>query len=253
MLVFSRKRISLIISCVFVAVFAFMLTKENSAENAVETVSLPVSGKTVIVDAGHGKPDEGAESSNGTTEAETNLAIALKLQNLLEQSGCTVILTRSDENSIYDIDSNTLREKKISDVHNRVKIGNESSADIFVSIHLNKIPQQQYDGWQTFYKKGNEEGKKLATSIQDSLGESIQKENNRVPKTIDNIYIIKHVEIPTTIVECGFLSNPEEEKQLLDNNYQDKLAWGIYNGIINYFYTRGCPEIGAQETKNPAR
>ena len=239
MLVFSRKRISLIISCVFVAVFAFMLTKENSAENAVETVSLPVSGKTVIVDAGHGKPDEGAESSNGTTEAETNLAIALKLQNLLEQSGCTVILTRSDENSIYDIDSNTLREKKISDVHNRVKIGNESSADIFVSIHLNKIPQQQYDGWQTFYKKGKEEGKKLATSIQDSLGESIQKENNRVPKTIDNIYIIKHVEIPTTIVECGFLSNPEEEKQLLDNNYQDKLAWGIYNGIINYFYTLG--------------
>ena len=239
MLVFSRKRISLIISCVFVAVFAFMLTKENSAENAVETVSLPVSGKTVIVDAGHGKPDEGAESSNGTTEAETNLAIALKLQNLLEQSGCTVILTRSDENSIYDIDSNTLREKKISDVHNRVKIGNESSADIFVSIHLNKIPQQQYDGWQTFYKKGNEEGEKLATSIQDSLGESIQKENNRVPKTIDNIYIIKHVEIPTTIVECGFLSNPEEEKQLLDNNYQDKLAWGIYNGIINYFYTLG--------------
>ena len=239
MLVFSRKRISLIISCVFVAVFAFMLTKENSTENVVETVSLPVSGKTVIVDAGHGKPDEGAESSNGTTEAETNLAIALKLQNLLEQSGCTVILTRSDENSIYDIDSNTLREKKISDVHNRVKIGNESSADIFVSIHLNKIPQQQYDGWQTFYKKGNEEGEKLATSIQDSLGESIQKENNRVPKTIDNIYIIKHVEIPTTIVECGFLSNPEEEKQLLDNNYQDKLAWGIYNGIINYFYTIG--------------
>ena len=160
------------------------------------------------------------------------------MQNLLEQSGCTVILTRSDENSIYDIDSNTLREKKISDVHNRVKIGNESSADIFVSIHLNKIPQQQYDGWQTFYKKGNEEGKKLATSIQDSLGESIQKENNRVPKTIDNIYIIKHVEIPTTIVECGFLSNPEEKELLQQEEYQDKLAWGIYNGINDYFYEK---------------
>lgn len=160
----------------------------------------------------------------------------MKLQELLEQSGCTVILTRSDENAIYDIDSKTLKQKKISDIHNRVKIGNEAQADIFVSIHLNKIPQQQYDGWQTFYKEGNEEGQRLAISIQDSLSKAIQKENNRVAKTIDNVYIIKHVEIPTTIVECGFLSNPEEEKQLLDNNYQDKLAWGIYNGIINYFY-----------------
>lgn len=179
----------------------------------------------------------GAESSNGTTEAETNLKIALKLQNLLEQSGCTVILTRSDENAIYDIDSKTLKQKKISDIRNRVKIGNESSADIFVSIHLNKIPESQYDGWQTFYKEGSEDGERLAKSIQSSLNESIQKENNRVAKTIDNIYIIKKVEIPTTIVECGFLSNPEEERLLLEDNYQNKLAWGIYNGIIDYFYT----------------
>lgn len=164
------------------------------------------------------------------------MKITLKLQNLLEQSGCTVILTRSDENAIYDIDSKTLRQKKISDIHNRVKIGNESSADIFVSIHLNKIPQEQYDGWQTFYKGGNQQGQKLAVSIQNNLNEAIQKENNRVAKTIDNIYIIKHVEIPTTIVECGFLSNQEEEKKLLDDSYQDRLAWGIYNGIIDYFY-----------------
>ena len=177
----------------------------------------------------------GAESSNGTTEAESNLKIALKLQNLLEQSGSTVILTRSDENAIYDLDKNTLREKKISDIHNRVMIGNESSADIFVSIHLNKIPQSQYSGWQTFYKQGNEQGQKLAVSIQKSLGDAIDKENNRVAKTIDNVYIIKHIEIPTAIVECGFLSNPEEEKQLLDDEYQNRLAWGIYNGILNYF------------------
>lgn len=177
----------------------------------------------------------GAESSNGTTEAETNLKIALKVQNLLEQSGATVILTRSDENAIYDIDSKTLKQKKISDIHNRVKIGNESSADIFVSIHLNKIPQQQYYGWQTFYQDGNESSMKLAKSIQQNLNESIQKENKRVSMKIDNIYIMKHVEIPTTIVECGFLSNPEEEKQLLTDEYQDRLAWGIYNGIMDYF------------------
>ena len=177
----------------------------------------------------------GAESSNGTTEAETNLKIALKVQNLLEQSGATVVLTRSDENAIYDIDSKTLKQKKISDIHNRVKIGNESSADIFVSIHLNKIPQQQYYGWQTFYQEGNEQSINLAKSIQENLNEAIQKENKRVAMKIDNIYIMKYVEIPTTIVECGFLSNQEEEQQLLTDEYQDRLAWGIYNGIMDYF------------------
>ena len=239
MIVLNKKRITLIIISIFLSIFVFAFTTDNikNQEEYISTVSLPISGKIIVVDAGHGVPDEGAESSNGTTEAQTNLKIALKLQNLLEQSGCTVILTRSDENAIYDLDSKTLREKKISDIRNRVKIGNESQADVFVSIHLNKIPQSQYDGWQTFYKEGNQEGAKLAKSIQSSLNEAIQKENNRIAKTIDNVYIIKHVEIPTTIVECGFLSNPEEEKLLLEDEYQNKLAWGIYNGIINYFYT----------------
>ena len=234
MIVLNRKRINVILLSVFVSIFAFILVTDRKA--SVPTVSLPVSGKTIVIDAGHGKPDEGAESSKGTTEAETNLKIALKLQNLLEQSGATVILTRSDENAIYDLDAKTLKQKKISDIHNRVKIGNESSADIFVSIHLNKIPQQQYDGWQTFYNGSNEDSRKLAVSIQNKLNDAIQKENNRIAKTIDNVYIIKHVEIPTTIVECGFLSNPEEERSLLEDEYQNKLAWGIYNGVINYFY-----------------
>ena len=238
MIILNKKRITLILSGIFLSVFVFILTTGNTEEQNtyISTVSLPASGKTIVIDAGHGVPDEGAQSSNGTTEAETNLKIALKLQNLLEQSGCTVILTRSDENAIYDIDSKTLKQKKISDIKNRVKIGNESSADIFVSIHLNKIPQPQYDGWQTFYKEGSEEGARLAKAIQENLNKTIQKENNRVAKTIDKIYIIKHVEIPTTIVECGFLSNPEEEKNLLQDEYQNKLAWGIYNGIVDYFY-----------------
>ena len=234
MIVLNRKTIRMFVLSIFVVAlgFAFISDKRES----VPTVSLPVSGKTIVIDAGHGKPDEGAESSRGTTEAETNLKIALKLQNLLEQSGSTVILTRSDENAIYDIDSKTLRQKKISDIHNRVKIGNESSADIFVSIHLNKIPQQQYDGWQTLYNANSQDGQKLANSIQNNLNDAIQRENNRVAKSIDNIYIVKHVEIPITIVECGFLSNPEEEKLLLEDEYQNRLAWGIYNGIIDFFY-----------------
>ena len=124
---------------------------------------------------GHGTPDEGAQSSNGTTEAEINLKIAFKVQNLLEQSGATVILTRSDESAIYDLDKKTLREKKISDI------------------------------------------------------------NNRVAMKLENVYIIKKVEIPISIVECGFLSNKEEEAQLLTDEYQNKLAWGIYLGIMDYF------------------
>ena len=234
MIVLNKKTIRTFVLGIFVFALGFAFISDQ--KESVPTVSLPVSGKTIVIDAGHGKPDEGAESRSGTTEAETNLKIALKLQNLLEQSGCSVILTRSDENGIYDIDSKTLRQKKISDIRNRVKIGNESFANAFVSIHLNKIPQQQYDGWQTFYNDQNSEGQKLAVSIQKNLNDAIQRENNRVAKSIENIYIVKHVEIPMTIVECGFLSNPEEEKMLLDDEYQNKLAWGIYNGIIDYFY-----------------
>ncbi len=241
MIILDKKKIVKILSVVMIFIFAYIITGYNvnntkNQSKTIETVALPINNKVIVLDAGHGVPDEGAQSSNGTTEAESNLKIALKVQNLLEQSGATVILTRSDENAIYDLDSKTLKQKKISDIHNRVKIGNESSADIFVSIHLNKIPQQQYWGWQTFYKQESPEGQKLATSIQNSLNKSIQKENKRVPMKIENVYIIKHVEIPTTIVECGFLSNPEEEQLLLNNEYQDKLAWGIYTGIMDYFY-----------------
>lgn len=175
------------------------------------------------------------KARHGTTEAETNLKISLKLQNLLEQSGCSVILTRSDENAIYDLDKNTLREKKISDIRNRVKIGNSSSADIFVSVHLNKIPQQQYWGWQCFYNSNNEKSMDLAKKIQSNLNSVIQKDNKRVAMKLDSVYIMKHVEIPISIVECGFLSNPEEEQLLLDDVYQDRLALGIFNGIVDYF------------------
>ena len=110
------------------------------------------------------------------------------------------------------------------------------SADIFLSIHLNKIPQSQYWGWQCFYKNQNEKSMSLAKSLQSALNETIQKENKRVAMKLDTVYIMKHVEIPISIVECGFLSNPEEEKLLLDEEYQTKLAWGIYTGIMDYFY-----------------
>ena len=111
-------------------------------------------------------------------------------------------------------------------------------SDIFVSIHLNKIPQKQYWGWQCFYKNNDEASIDLAKQIQTNLNDAVQKDNKRVAMKLDSVYLMKHVEIPISIVECGFLSNPEEEKQLLDSKYQDKLAWGIYNGIMDYFYNK---------------
>ena len=238
MLIFNQKRIITIFLMVFVSLFAFSFKIANNnmlnKEIKTETVALTVTNRVIVIDAGHGTPDEGAESNNGVTEAEINLRIALKLQNLPEQSGAKVILTRSNETAIYDIDKKTLREKKVSDIHNRVKIGNESSADIFVSIHLNKIPQNQYWGWQCFYNQ-NEKSKILAENLQNNLNEAIQKENKRIAMKLDTVYIMKNVEIPISIVECGFLSNEEEEKRLQEDDYQNRLAWGIYNGIMDYF------------------
>lgn len=109
-------------------------------------------------------------------------------------------------------------------------------ADIFISIHLNKIPQNQYWGWQTFFRKNDDQSIQLARSIQNGLNEAIKKENKREALKIENKYLIDNVKIPISIVECGFLSNAEEEKLLQTEEYQNKLAWGIYTGIMNYFY-----------------
>lgn len=171
----------------------------------------------------------------GVLESEINLKLVLKLQELLEQSGYTVILTRSDENGIYDIDKNTIREKKVSDMKNRVKIANIEEADIFVSIHLNKIEQSEYYGWQTFYQKNNEKSKLLAKKIQNNLNYSIQKENKRDIMSLSGKYIMDNIKIPTVTVECGFLSNPKELNDLMEDKYQSELAWGIYTGIVDYF------------------
>ena len=245
MIIINKKRILLIIFALVMSISISQISGNNiensnnymdSIENTKMVNAVPVSNKVIVIDAGHGTPDGGAVGGNGTVESEINLKIALKLQKLLEESGATVVLTRSDENGIYDNEEDSIGKKKVSDIKNRVKIGNESTADIFVSIHLNKLEQTQYDGWQTFYKKDSEDGKKLAECIQGALNENIEKENNRIAKSIDNVYIIKNVEIPTTIVECGFLSNYEEEKNLKDDKYQDRLAYGVYIGIMNYFY-----------------
>ena len=234
MIIIHKKRLSFIFLVVGISMMTYAMNLKYP--KVEETISLPVTNKIVVLDAGHGYPDEGAESINGISEQKINLMITGKVQNLLEQSGCTVIVTRSDENGIYDATAKTIKEKKVSDIQNRVKIGNESSADIFVSIHLNKIPQSQYYGWQTFYRKNDESSEMLAKIIQQELNSSIQRENKREALPISGKYIVEHIEIPITIVECGFLSNPQEEQLLQQDAYQNQIAWGIYNGIMDYFY-----------------
>ncbi len=223
---------AIIILCIFAISF---IIKNNEKNNTIVTNSTAVTSHVIVIDAGHGKPDEGAVGIYGATEEALNLKIALKLQNLVEQSGGIVYLTRSDENGIYSVDSTTLRQKKVSDIKNRVALGNQEDVDAFISIHLNKYPSQIYSGWQTFFQNDNEKSKYLASCIQGGLNASISTTNTRVPLPLKGIYIMDHVENTTVTVECGFLSNPEEAKKLEDEEYQDKLAWGIYIGIQEYF------------------
>lgn len=227
----NKKRITFLLSCIIISITYYSFSNPLT----IQTSSTPVSNHIIILDAGHGLPDGGAVAKDGTFESGINLSIVQKLQKLLENSSCTVILTRSDENGIYNLDADTIRKKKVSDMKNRVDIANNSQAEILVSIHLNKIPSSKYSGWQTFYKKNDEKSLKLANSIQDNLNCSIQKENKRLPEKIPDIYFSKNLKIPFSIVECGFLSNEEECSKLKDDEYQNLLAWGIYTGIMDYF------------------
>lgn len=233
MFIFSKKRMIFINLSIVISILIYSLSS-NTFSKAQLASSTPISNHTIIVDAGHGSPDGGATGLDGSIESDLNLSIVLKLQNLLESSNCTVILTRSDENGIYEADSNTIREKKISDMKNRVNIANNSNAEIFVSIHMNKLEQTQYSGWQTFYKNQDEKSRQIAERIQLSLNNFIKKPNSREIKSISGIYLTKNVEIPLVLVECGFLSNAEENKLLQTDSYQNELAWSIYIGLMDY-------------------
>ena len=165
----------------------------------------------------------------------------MKLKEKLEKNNYLVILTRETESGIQDDTAKTIKEMKNSELKKRVEIGNNSNADIFVSIHLNKIEQGQYYGWQTFFQKNSTNSKLLAECIQKAITEVIaDRENKREALVISNKYLTDHIKIPTTIVECGFLSNEEEEKLLQTEEYQNRLVEGIYKGIEKYFSDLKC-------------
>ncbi len=171
----------------------------------------------------------------GVTEKDLNLSVALHLQAFLEQGGTGVIMTRSDDNGIYDA-SDSIRSKKNSDMKNREKLLNASGADAFISIHMNRFSDSKYSGPQVFFSKNHKNSEKLAELIQTSMMQSLHPAMEREIKKADNgIYLLKKAELPAVLVECGFISNPEEQQKLSDENYRREVAWAIYCGVIQYF------------------
>lgn len=208
---------------------------KSSSEDVIKL--MPITNKTIIVDAGHGGIDPGAMTDDESIkEKDVNLKITMKLKELLEASGAMVILTRNDDTSLYkEEEGKTIRQKYNENLKNRKKIIKESSADMFVSIHLNKFEQSKYYGAQTFYPYGKDEDKQLATYIQAELKRVVDNTNNREIKPRNDLYLLKENEIPSTLIECGFLSNDKEAKLLNDEKYQNEIAWAIYVGIQRYF------------------
>ncbi|MGO1712294.1 MAG: N-acetylmuramoyl-L-alanine amidase CwlD, partial [Senegalia sp. (in: firmicutes)] len=188
----------------------------------VKTASSPVMDKIIVLDAGHGGFDPGAIGNSDKKEDDINLEITLKLRRLIEQGGGIAVLTRDIDKGLDTEKSKTYRQKKNEDLRNRKILINGSSPDVFISVHLNSFPQKKYYGAQTFYKKGSDESEELAKTIQKELKRILDKNNERVPQERDTIYLIREAEAPSVLVECGFLSNPNEEKLLSNEEYQQK-------------------------------
>lgn len=213
----------LVTVCLFIIVCCMAYTKYDEGKQ----VMLPVCQKIVVLDAGHGGWDPGKTGNQGKNEQELNLAITKKLAQFLEQGGATVYMTRVDEEA--------LGTKKGEDMKERQTVANESGGDIFVSIHQNAFSSHKVKGAQVFYHKNSEKGKYLAEEIQNSLKQHLNEENTRMAKPNGDYYVLRTTKIPAALVECGFLSNKEEEQLLNDETYQERVAWAIYCGILSYF------------------
>lgn len=231
-IIIKKKWIVSILAIVIIFIITLSLVKHYRYK-AIASF-LPRLTKVIILDAGHGGIDPGAVSKGGAKEKDINLAIASYLKEYLEESGASVIMTRTEDKGLYSSEGSS-RQKKTQDLKRRKEIIKESRGDLFITIHLNSFPQSQYYGAQTFYSKDNSLGKLLAEKIQEEFINTLDKENKRTALAKEDVYIIKGLDIPTVLVECGFLSNPAEEKLLQKSSYQKKVAWAIYMGIQNYF------------------
>lgn len=200
--------------------------QDTISSNSTSNAASP----TIIIDAGHGGPDPGKVSDTGTLEKDINLNIALHLKEMLENQDINVIMIREEDK---DLATDT-KKRKMSDIKERVNIMETSNADMVISIHQNSYPDSSVYGAQCFYPTESEEGKALASIIQNQIVTSTNQTKIREIKPNNDYYLLKHSTTPIVIVECGFLTNPEEEQLLLTNDYQRKMAWAIHMGVLEY-------------------
>lgn len=196
----------------------------------VESKAIPRPKYTIVIDAGHGGRDEGSTGITGVKESDINLKIAKTLKVYLETLGIKVVLTRADGNGLYDANATNF---KASDMSKRIEIIDNSKADMVISIHCNSYTNSNECGAQAFYQEGDENGKKFAEDIQSQLIN--QLDNARSEANKGDYYILKGSGTSAVLVECGFLSNPNEEKLLNSANYQNKVAYAIMCGVVKYF------------------
>lgn len=221
--IFIRKKycyLLLALTIILIFIPRFFLSKR-----AVATIS-PVNSIKIGIDPGHGGQDPGAIGKSGVKEADINLEIALKLGEIIKSNGGTVVITREK--------GHALSPNKREDLERRRDIIKRELCDIFISIHLNSFEDSRYYGAQVFYSETSPHNEMLADSIQEELRLLLDKENTREPQLRDDIFLLNEISIPSVLVECGFLSNAQEERLLQSSKYQEKVAKGIYNGIIRF-------------------
>lgn len=185
----------------------------------------------VVIDAGHGGIDPGKIGVNGALEKDINFQIAWLVKEYLEAQDVEVVMTRESEEGLYDADASN---KKVQDMKRRIAIIDEAAPALTVSIHQNSYPEEYVSGAQVFYYTGSKEGQKLAGLIQESLIKRVDAQNHRQTKANDSYYLLKKTPTPIVIVECGFLSNSAEAEKLCDQAYQERVAWAIHMGILQY-------------------
>ncbi|WP_066390249.1 N-acetylmuramoyl-L-alanine amidase CwlD [Neobacillus mesonae] len=210
-----------------------ILQHDFSNDDSWKTWNLPLSGKIILLDPGHGGPDGGAESGD-TLEKDIALEITLKVRDYLQQQGALVVMTRETDKDLADPGTRGYSRRKVEDLKKRLEMINNFDNDFFASIHLNAIPSVRWSGAQTFYAPHHEENARAAKFIQEELRKNLEN-TNRKAKPISQVYILKHAEKPGVLVEVGFLSNPGERENLKNESYQIKVAESIYRGILRYF------------------
>lgn len=235
--------LSLLLITIFLCLTLFFLIPQTilptlSKQAFFKNITINTPSKfTIIIDPGHGGKDPGKVGAAGTLEKELNLKIALYLKDILEKQDMKVIMTRTEDNDL----SKTSTNFKISDMKERVALIRKNNADLVISIHQNSYTSADIYGAQCFYHTNSTEGKKLAATIQNQIITSTNQTKIRQIKGNNDYYLLKHSSIPTVIVECGFLSNPQEEQLLLTDEYQRKIAWAIHLGVLQYL-NRAAPD-----------